>query len=311
MPLVPSCTQTSGIQGIDDMKKFRILAMSSAVALLAATSAAQADAVSIDFTTMSLGQLPGGLDARSAGNANQWYVPDNAATYGEVRDGVGRWGSRGLVVGNRGNGNDGVVDNVKSGRLADKAGETSVAPNNTFESTYWFRSASTAADNNFAFKTESWGTDRTTFLGFFAVDGKIQARAVGINASGIFSPTILSSGLDWGDWYQVVTRISFVDGGGVNDIVEFSIFDASNALLGSTSSGTTWEYGQRVYGYNAGMTVAPDAIGFQARFSSAGETVYVDDVSWRSFNVPEPGSVALVLAAGLAALGASRRKRRC
>ena len=292
------------------MKKFKVLAMSVAVALLAATGAAQADALSIDFTTMSLGQLPGGPDMRSAGNGNQWYVPDNAATFGDVRDGIGRGGSRGLVVGNRGNGNDGVIDNVKSGRLADKAGETTVAPNNTFESTYWFRSASTVADARFAFKTESWGMDRTTFLGFFAVDGKIQARAVGIDASGIFSPTILFSDLNWGDWYKVVTRISFVDGGGVNDIVEFSVFDASNALLGSTSSGTTWEYGQRVYGYNGGNIVTPDAIGFQARLSTAGDTVYIDDVSWRSFNVPEPTSVALVLVAGLAALGASRRGRR-
>lgn len=294
------------------MKQLKLFGTVCAVALLAVTGAARADAVIIDFTTFSLGQLPGGPDMRSAGNGNQWYVPDNAATFGEVRDGIGRGGSRGLVVGNRGNGNDGVIDNVKSGRLADKAGESSVAPNSTFESTFWFRSASTARDGNFAFKTESWGTDRTTWLGFFASsNGNIEVKASGIDSTGNFSSNILSVGLNWGDWYRVVTKIIFVDGGGVNDVVEFSVFDASNLLMGGTSSETTWEYGQRVSGYNAGLIVAPDAIGFQARFSTPGDTVFIDDVSWRSFNVPEPSSAALVLVAGLAALGASRRARRC
>ena len=292
------------------MKKFKILALSGAVALLASTGVAKADALSIDFTTMSLGQLPGGPDMRSAGNGNQWYVPDNAATFGEVRDGIGRGGSRGLVVGNRGNGNDGVIDNVKSGRLAEKAGESSVAPNNTFESTFWFRSASTAADSNFLFATESWGTDRTTRLRFSAAaNGKIVARAVGIDGSGNFFVTDLSTDLNWGGWYQVVTTVSFVDGGGTNDIVQVNIFDQANALVGSTSNQTTWEYGQRMFNYNAGNLVAPDAVGFAARGSTRGDTVFIDDVSWRSFSVPEPGSALLVLVAGLAAVAASRRAR--
>ena len=284
----------------------------AAAALLGATSIAHAAAVTVDFNSFSLGDLPGGADVRTAGNGNTWYVPDNAATYGRVVAGIGRGGSQGLEVGNRGNGNDGVIDNIKSGKLAQAAGEsTTGAPNRVFESSFYFRSVQTTGVPTFRFRTESWGSDRTTFLGFASnSNGNMEARAFGIDATGNFVATDLSTTLDWARWYRVQTTILFVDGV-ANDMVEFSIFNDLNALVGSTIGSSTWEQGQRLFGYNGGNQVAVDAIGFHARGSAAGATVYIDDVSWSSSNrsVPEPGALALVLTAGLAAFGATRRRR--
>jgi len=287
--------------------------LACAAAVLLSLSTAHADVLMTNFENpFSIGPLPGGLDARTPGNANQWYVPDNAATFGEVRAGVGRGGSNGLVVGNRGNGNDGVIDNVKSGMLAQAAGETSSgAPNRMFESSFWFRTASTVADANFAFKTETWGTDRTTWLGFFANgSGGLEAEYSGMDTAGNFTSVIVNNTLSWGEWYQVVTKVLFADGGPANDLVSVDILNAGGTNIGSVSGQQTWEEGQRQFGYNGGMQVAANAIGFQARFSTRGDTVIIDDVSWASSAIPEPGSLALIGLAGLAAFAAGRRKAR-
>lgn len=304
------------------MQAKHLLASIAAAALSLSSAPALADALMVDFESFSLTPLPGGPDPRVAGNATTWWVPDNAATGAEVQAGVGRSGTQGLYVFNRGNGNDGVIDNVKSGRLAQTAGESSTgAPHNTFQSEFWFRTESTNTVNDFQFKTESWGTDRTTWLGFLSYDntyvalgpdnGKIYVEASGYTAGGGGIDNALVATLDWGEWYRVVTHVLFVDGPD-NDVVTYSIYDDVGALVG-TLNNNTWEEGQRVYGFNGGNVVAPDAVGFQLRGSDvAAEGVYIDDVSWMSFNtnsVPLPGTAGLLLA-GLAGVATRRRARR-
>jgi hypothetical protein len=83
--------------------------------IAAAATGAHADSLSIDFDSYATGDLPGNntpTDTRTAGDDGAWWVPSNAATSAEVRSGVGLGGSQGLVIGNRGNGNDGVIHNV-------------------------------------------------------------------------------------------------------------------------------------------------------------------------------------------------------
>ena len=294
--------------------------MAAAVAVCTA-GWAQADATFTDFSSYTLGQLPGGADARTPGAYNQWWVPDNAASFGEVRDSIGRSSSRGLVVGNRGNGNDGVIDNVKTGRLNESAGEsTTTAPNRVFESSYWFRTAMTSAPTEYRFRSETYGTDRTTFLGFQNDgSGNLISIAFDMTAGGGFTQHSVAASLTWGAWYRVVSEVIFVDGA-TNDIVNHRIFDEANALVGSALGIGTWEQGQRVNGYNGGNLVTPDAVQFQARrscsatctplTSGAYDVAYVDDLGWRTFNqdIPEPGTLAL---AGLAlAFGVASRRRR-
>jgi hypothetical protein len=284
-----------------------------AVVLAAASSASFSDTANINFESFGIGAVPGGADGRSAGNHSQFWLPDNAATSGDVRAGIGRSGSQGLAVGNRGNGNDGVIDNLKTGRLADAAGESSVASFNAFESSYWFRTAGNGApaSGNFRFRSESYGTDRTTFLGFQNAGTDLVAIAFDIDAAGNFVQHNVAAGLNWGSWYRVVTEIVFTDGAD-NDLVNHRIFDESGSLVGSALGIGTWEQGQRLYGYNGGNQVGVDAVQFHARGSVAGDAAYVDDVSWRSYNVgntvPEPSALALVGLA-LAAAGMAGRRR--
>jgi hypothetical protein len=289
-------------------------------ALVATSLPANAGVMTVNFESFTTGALPGGPDPRLPGNAATWWVPDNAATGAVVSAGVGRGGSAGLHVTNRGNGNDGVIDNVKSGRLAQAAGESSTgAPHRNFASEFWFRTESTTSLTGFQFKTESWGTDRTTWLGFLSGDnryvntsvpdtGKIYVEASGYTtaANGSYVDNQLVAQLDWGAWYRVVTEILFIDGPD-NDQVTYSIYDEIGGLVGSLAN-NTWEQGQRDFGFNGGNVVAPDAIGFQLRGSSAvaGRGVFIDDVSWRSFSVPTPTSLALVLLAMAGALAARR-----
>ena len=282
-------------------------------AVILAASSAQADAISVDFGSFTAGALPGGNnDTRTAGGG-QWYVPNNAPTYGTVTDGIGLSGSRGLEVGNRGNNGNNVITNLRSSRLNVAAGESSLGGvNPLFESSFWFRTASTTAVAGFAFATESWGTgDRNTLLEFGTGASGISVKSTGRKSSeaGDFTTQVLTQELAWGEWYQVFTKILFIDGVD-NDVVTFSIYDKNNAQVGSNLVSTTWEYGQRSIGYNGGKIVAVDAIGFQSRNGVQGinGAVYIDNVTWGSSQVPEPGSLALVLAAGLAGFAVRRRK---
>lgn len=296
------------------MKTTMLRAALGVVAVSVSVSAFATATITNDFESMSLGHVPGGLDARAPGNG-LWYNPDNSASYGEVKDGIGRSGSRGIEIGNRGNANDGVIDNVKSARLLETAGE-SVAPvnatNNIFRSSYWFRTASTQAivevagnvTTQFRFRSETWGPDRTTF---FRVNndsaGNLFASVTGMDDTGNFVAAPNFFGLNWGDWYRVSTEVVFNDGPAANDVVTHRIFDSTNSLLW-THVGTSWEQGARLFGYNGGNIFGVDAVQFHTRGGFAGAHAFVDDLSYEA--VPEPMTLTVL------ALGAllARRKRK-
>ncbi len=280
--------------------------------VLGLTSVSMADASIVnDFESEGPGAVAGGADGRTAGGG-QWWNPDNAATQGAFVDGIGFGGSRGLEISNDGSGNDGVIHGVQSARLLEKAGESSVAPNSVFKSSYWFRTADSSADEYFAkgirdefiFGSESWGSDRTTYLDFYAVrgDGILNAHVFGINGVADWTDATVATNLQWGAWYKVEQLTQFVDGGPANDWVTTNIYDSSNVLVG-TATIETWEEGQRQAGYNGGDLVGVDALSFQANYSNAGTVAYVDNLSYEA--VPEP--MTMLVLAGLAAL--KRRKK--
>jgi hypothetical protein len=291
--------------------RFALAALCGLVLTCGGSLASAADSLSIDFeSSPGLGALPGGADARTPGDDNQWWVPDNGATLGEVRTGIGLSGSNGLAIGNRGNGNDGVIDNVKSPRLAEIAGESTApvsAPNARFTSSYWFRTAPTQPVDQLRFRSETYGPDRTSF---FAVNGEsngtLEAYAFGIDATTNFVQTPIASGLAWGAWYKLVTTIDFADGGVANDVAKYELYDSANALVGSATN-TTWEEGARQLGYNGGNVFGVDAVQFQARGNFTGDAAFVDELSYSVSAVPEPASLAL---AGAAALGLFVVRRR-
>jgi hypothetical protein len=303
-------------------------AMLVALSLITVTATgAHADSLSIDFNTYSTGDLPGNNtpgDTRTAGDDSTWWVPSNAATSAEVRSGVGLAGSNGLVIGNRGNGNDGVIHNVQSPRLVESAGETgtnsgaggTVASGTKFTSSYNFRTASATPQDGFSFKSETWGPDRTSYFGAFYQtangDTSLNAGAYEIDevSPGVFDFVFhsMASNLVWGEWYRVETQITFVDGAD-NDVVDQFLYDSSNSLVGSVLGLKSWEEGARQFGYNGGNVFSVDAVQFQARGATpAGDVAFVDNLSYSVAAIPEPASVAM---AGLAAIGliAARRRR--
>jgi len=280
-----------------------ISSMVGVAAAVAVAGSAMADMVSIDFEGYAAGNVAGGINSQAPGNGN-WWLPDNSATSGRFASGIGRGGSMGLVVGNRGNGNDGVIDNVKTPELNYIAGETSTgAQFKTFTSSYWFRTASNTYSSGFGMKSEAYGPDRTTWCGFFA-DGTngIQAEAYGIAADGNDTGGIFATGLQFGQWYRVALSVTFVDGGPANDIVTHSVFNEAGTLMGSINV-TSWEEGARQFGYNGGQIFGLNKMQFQCRSASAGDQAYIDDITYSS--VPAPGAIAMLGLAGLA----SRRRR--
>jgi hypothetical protein len=265
-------------------------------ALAIVAGAAHAGAVTENFDGTAVGSLPAG-----------WTVPPNAATSGEVRAGVGLGGSNGLAVGNNGSGNDGVIDNLKSAPLAAPAGQPSTgATSNVFESSYWFRTASTTLDSDFRFRSESWSANpsigRTTFLGFQVSGTTLVATAFDTLGGEIFNEYSVATGLAWGDWYHVTTKIVFGPGNN-DDLVSYLIQDAADNVVGSLSGIQTWEgsYGPQ----------AVDRIQFTARGACPSgcvggrDVAFVDDVTIGT--VPEPASLALV---GMALAGAGLARRR-
>jgi hypothetical protein len=219
-----------------------------------------------------------------------------------------------LVIGNRGNGNDGVIDNVKSPKLAESAGETSTAAaHSAFESSYWFRTASDGAVADYAFKTETYGPDRTTYFGVFSNGSELYAGVYGIDTNADFVWTDVAGSLNWGAWYRVVTNVVFATGP-ANDIVTTSLFGSDGTLLGMALS-NSWEEGARQAGYNGGSIFAVDAVQFQARGScpSCGphDVAYVDDLTYRSYDsqsVPDAGSTMYLMGLALAGLAALRKR---
>ena len=260
-----------------------------------------ADSVSINIGSYSLGNLPGGggADTRTAGGPNWWY-PSNAATSAQVvTDGVNKV----LNVYNNGNGNDGVIDNVHSPRLNSLAGETGLdaqpgATSNTFTSSYRFRTVSNTALAGFAFKSESWGQDRTTWLKFFNDGfGNLKANYSGVTTStglpnsDTFTDNIAAAILTWGAWYTVKTTVNFVNGPD-NDTVLTQVYDSTNNLVINIAD-KTWENYYRLDSEqipNGNKVTGVDSIQFQSRGSlvGAGNGVYIDDIKLSSFNTAVP-----------------------
>lgn len=282
---------------------------------------ASANLTAVDFESFALGNVPGGVDTRTPGSGT-WYNPDNAATYGEVKNGIGRSGSRGIEIGNRGNGNDGVINNVQSGILSESAGEsTTGAQHDRFRSSFWFRTAPTSNPGGiFRFGYEIWGSntatnnDRTTLLSFRNdANGNLFAIAFAASSASAFPFVTLNTFLTWGDWYQVQSEIQFVDGAD-NDVVTHRIFDAFGTQVGQDLVLGTWEGGQRdpLSPFNGGNLVAANAMQFTSRGSSAtpsnvGAAAFVDDIRYEA--VPEPMTMSVMALGALAALRKRRQKK--
>jgi len=277
------------------------------IAAASTTALALPSSNSINFDSMSLGNPPGvgGPDIRVPGDSN-WYNPSNSSTQQAVTAGVGLLGTNGLVVGNNGSGNDSVIDNLRTPRLLSDAGE-SVAPvnstNNVFQWSLWFRTIPTSSPaDTFRFRVESYGPDRTTFLGFQKDGtGNLIARAFGMDSSAAFVSQDIT-GLNWGAWYRVTGTLTFADGA-ANDSISYSIFDSTNFLVGSAST-PSWEEGARQLGYNGGNIFGVDSLQFHSRGGFEGDHAIVDDVTYSS--IPAPGAAALL---GLGGLMVTRRRR--
>ena len=65
-------------------------------AVILAASSAQADAISVDFGSFTAGALPGNSSFYDGG---KWSVPNNARTYGTVKDGIGLSGGAWAIIG--------------------------------------------------------------------------------------------------------------------------------------------------------------------------------------------------------------------
>lgn len=300
----------------------------AAVAALSGGSV-MADALSINFDSYTLGNLPGGntgTDNRTPGNG-QWWYPSNAATSGQVVN-VGA-GNNALLVTNNGTGNDGVVNNVVSPQLVDLAGQTGShaqagATANVFTSSFQFHtqnSAPTAAAGAFQFKTETYGADRTTWLEF-ANDASGNLIA---DYSGVQDPTHVVNGdiftdaysgtLNWGDTYTVNTTIHFGSGPD-SDVVNVSIYDDTLGSTVWTHTDTTWAdyylYDTEQSG-NGNIMPGADAVQFQMRDSAPGlGGVYVDNLSYSTSVVPLPSAAwgGFALLGGLGLLGTVKRMRK-
>ncbi len=288
------------------------------------TTPLAADVIHVDLNAFESGSSVSTLNNQTAGGG-QWWNPSNGSVSARYQSGLGRTGGTALVIGNNGSGNNGVVNNCATGRLIDAAGESTVAPNRYFEASYWFRTASSTYVDDFNFKSEAWGTDRTTWIRFEsnADDNSMLASAWGIgdlgdgvnDTGGYFTADggFDQSGsnllrLDFGSWYRVGVTVTFVDGapGLTNDIVTHTISDSTGALLGSLTC-TSWEVGARLDGYNGGEIFGIDKLGFDSRGwgGYTGDHAYVDGISYGSFAVPAPGAAALL---GLVGLVTGRRR---
>lgn len=289
----------------------------AAFAVLSVVAGANAQSViNIGFEDYNVGTLQGANGAYTGGSyathvgsfADKWWSPGNAVVEDSVVNGIAKTGNQSLEISRLGNGFDGVVNGIKTPVLGITAGETGSPVNatvNQFQFSYWIRTAPTSVVSGFTTTMTSWGADRTTWLGLEEDGGSLKMLASGLDANGNWDDQYLSQNLQWGAWYKVVGNVNFVNGGAANDVFNVSLFDSSNALVGSATT-YTWEYGQRNFGWNGGTPVAVDGLGFNTRFSSfVGAHAYVDDITFAA--VPEPGTMAAI-GLGVAALIRRRRK---
>jgi len=244
-----------------------------------------------------------------------WTVYGSTST---VTTAAAHSGSQSLLfVPVAGDGN--VVKN--STPLFDASGETPSiyvpAPASNYMATdFWFRTVATTSDTGLYVST-SMGNPasvRNTWLGILdgtqtagGIAGDLYVEAYAVGASGNFIPS-LSPALAWGDWYHAIISEQYVNGAN-NDLVTYSVYDATNALIWSTTIGS-WENYYATCGTceQAPGPVISDRTGFGG--SAGGQGIYIDDFSMTNVAaVPEPGTLAL-FGAGLGLLGFARRRRK-
>lgn len=292
-----------------------VSSMFGVAAAVAVAGSAIADVISLDLNAFANGSaVQGGAYNQQTAGGGQWWLPDNAATSGFFRSGDGRTGGTALAVGNRGNGNDGVITNILTPRLANAAG--SEVGGNTytqFNSEYWVRSVPTSTNTAFRFRSEVWGgwggspeagIDRTTFFAMqSADDGSLQAYTFGGNSAGDnLDRAQVALGLTWGSWYRVTTSINYFDGvlnGGTFATVTTRLFGTDGTQLGESVQrtwGTIWSASQPQV----------DRMSFHSRGGFAGDNAYVDGITYSTSVIPAPAAIALLGAAGLVG---SRRRR--
>ena len=119
---------------------------------------------------------------------------------------------------------------------------------------------------------------------------------------------IAAANLAYATWYRVDMSILFADGlagsGGNNDAMTVSVFDASNALLG-TAVGSTWEYGFRNASWGTGGPMALDSFSVRSMRDTANVNLgYIDGFQMES--VPEPATLSVI---GLVALAGLRKRK--
>lgn len=279
--------------------------------------AAFADSMFHSFETSSLGDLAAngaytGGDSNAHRASGQWWQPGNGVAQGSVVNTVAFNGTNSLQVSNNGSGNDGVVHGLKTPTLTQWAGETGAPVNanvNGFTFSYWFRTASTTAVNDFAFTSNAWGGDRYTWTAFQSdSNGNLKFSAWAPIVDGNEADTDLATNLTWGAWYRVQGNVTFANGvngnGTPNDVFSLQLFNAANAQIGSAVT-STWERAYREDWFYDSNAFAVDGLGFNVRFNGTGPSGYLDDISYAA--VPEPGTIAAV-GLGVAALIRRRRK---
>lgn len=190
------------------------------------------------------------------------------------------------------------------------AGESSVAPNDQFYSSWYFKSVTgtlqdglgiSVSPDNGAGARMSWvrmEDDADPTLGM-----NLQFYDTAPNGAFVFHE--LATNLDRSVWHRVDLNIGFVDGPD-NDVVQVYL---DGVLLITGGSWENFETGP--LGDGGGLGLAPvNSLLFRAGGTAAPATLgagfYIDDVSMTS--TPEPGTVGLLLA-GIGALVAVKWSR--
>jgi hypothetical protein len=180
---------------------------------------------------------------------------------------------------------------------------------------FWFRTVSAISDPGL-YVSSSLGNPasvRNTWLGVLegsntdtGIPGNLYVSAIDYDASGN-EREFDSPALQWGQWYHATVAEQYVNGPD-NDKVTYSISDASNAPVWSTTIGS-WEnlYATDPTEEQAPGPVVSDRLTFGGHASTA-QGIYVDDFSMTNVApVPEPTSLSVLGIGGLAML---RRRRR-